>query len=36
MKTEMPTRPSQPTTAISEHSPSAVVYSSETMALVGK
>ena len=36
MNRAMPTTPSRPTTAISADEPSAITYSSETMALVGK
>jgi len=36
MKSEMPTTPSLPTTAISAEAPSSITYSNETMAVVGK
>ena len=36
MKSEMPTMPSLPTTAISAEAPFSITYSSETMAVVGK
>jgi len=36
MNSEIPTRPSLPTTAISADEPFSITYSSETIALVGK
>jgi hypothetical protein len=36
MKSEIPTMPSLPTTAISADAPFSITYSSETMAVVGK
>ena len=36
MNSEMPTSPSEPTTAISAEAPFSITYSSDTMALVGK
>jgi len=36
MKSEMPTSPSLPTTAISADAPFSMTYSNETIAVVGK